>query len=105
SPFIGLSTHGINGNAAPADLETALQLLYEEFTAPNDDPDAFALLKRQLGAQVANRGQSPQQVFSETFSRIVTSNHYTSTPLTPERVEALTRAEMLSFYRNRFANA
>ena len=27
SPFISLSTHGISGSAAPADLETALQLL------------------------------------------------------------------------------
>ena len=29
SPFIGLSTHGISGSAAPAELETALQLLYQ----------------------------------------------------------------------------
>ena len=104
-PFVGLSTHGINGNAAPADLETGLQLLHQEFVAPNDDADAFALLKRQLGAQVANRGQNPQQVFGEALQRVTTSDHYTSKPLTPERVEALDRTEMASFYRKRFANA
>ena len=59
SPFIPLSTHGIQGSAAPADLETALQLLYQEFNAPGDDPEAFALMKRQLEAAVANRGRQP----------------------------------------------
>ena len=104
SPFIGLSTHGISGSAAPADLETALQLLYLNFTAPNDDPDAFALLVRQLGAQVANRDQSPQQVFGERVAALNSSNHYTAQPLTPERVAALDRARMLAFYRQRFSN-
>src|SRR5581483_904669 len=48
SAFIGLSSQGIQGGAAPADLETALQLLYDRFTAPGDDPYAFAVLKKQL---------------------------------------------------------
>ena len=43
----------------------ALQMLYQTFMAPGDDPDAFTLMKRQLDASMANRGQSPGQVFSE----------------------------------------
>ena len=105
SPFIGLSTHGFNGNAAPADLETALQLLYQEFNSPNDDAESFALLQRQLAAAVANRGQSPQQVFGERLNQVNTSNHYTAQPLTPERVAALDRVKMAAFYRQRFSNA
>jgi len=104
-PFIALSTHGLSGSAAPAQLETALQLLYQEFTAPGDDPEAFALLKKQLAAAVANRGRAPGQVFGEKVSQVNTSNHYTSQPLTPERVETLSREKMLAFYRERFANA
>ena len=72
-----LSTHGVRGSAAPAQLETALQLLYQEFTAPGDDPESFALLKQQLDAAVANRGRSPGQVFGEKLSQMNTSNHYT----------------------------
>lgn len=105
APFVSLSTHGISGTAAPGELETALQLLYAEFVAPNDDPDAFALLKRRLSAAVANRGQSPQQVFGERVAQVNTSNHYTSRPLTPERVDALDRGKMIAFYRERFSNA
>jgi zinc protease len=105
SPFITMSTHGISGSASPADLETALQLLYEEFTAPGDDPDAFAMMKRQMEAAVANRGRSPGQVFGERLEQLNTSNHWTSQPLTSERIATLDRQKMLAFYRQRFSNA
>src|SRR4029079_982655 len=105
SPYVGLSEHGISGSAPPAQLETALQLLYLDFTAPNDDPEAVARPTRQLAAAVANRGQSPQQIFADRLAQVNTSGHCTSTPLTPERVQTLDRAKMVSFYRQRFANA
>jgi zinc protease len=105
SPFISLSTHGLSGSAAPADLETALQLLHQVAVKPGDDPDAFVLMKRQFTARLANRGQSPGQIFGERIAQVNTSNHYTSRPLTTERVAALDRAKMLAFYRDRFANA
>jgi zinc protease len=104
-PFIGLSSHGISGSAAPAQLETALQLLYQEFTAPGDDPDAFPLLKRQLEAAVANRGRAPGQVFGEKLAQVNSGNHYTSQPLTPERVATLDKNKMTAFYRQSFSNA
>jgi zinc protease len=105
SPSISASTHSIGGSASPGDLETALQLLYLNFTAPGDDGEAFALIKRQLEAVLANRGRSPGQVFGEKVAEVNTSNHYTSRPLTLERLATLDRAKMLTFYRERFANA
>ena len=104
-PYMALSRHGISGSAAPAQIETALQLLHETFMQPGDDPEAFALLKRQLEASLANRGRSPGQVFAEKVSQINTSNHYTAQPLTAERLQTLNREKMLSFYRQRFSNA
>jgi zinc protease len=105
SPFISLSTHGVSGSAAPSELETALQLLYQVVTAPGNDPEAFALLKRQFGAMVANRGQSPGQVFGERLSAINASGHYTAQALTSDDLAVLDQARMLAFYRDRFANA
>jgi zinc protease len=104
-PYMALSRHGISGSAAPAQIETALQLLHETFMQPGDDPEAFALLKRQLEASVANRGRSPGQVFAEKVSQVNTSSHYTSQPLTLDRIATLNREKMLSFYRQRFSNA
>jgi zinc protease len=105
TPYIRLSEHGLQGSSTPAELETALQLLYQRFTAPGNDPDAFAVLKRQLDAMVANRGRSPQQVFGEKLAEVNTSGHYTSQPLTAEKVAALDREKMIAFYKSRFTNA
>jgi zinc protease len=105
SPFASLQTHGIGGSAVPAQLETALQLLHQQFVAPGDDPDAFALLTRQLDAALANRAQNPRAVFGEKVGEINSSSHYTAQPLTRERVAALDRAKMLAFYKARFSNA
>ena len=105
SPFASLSTHGFNGSAAPAQLETALQLLYARFTQPGDDPEAFELMKRQLNSFVANRLDDPGTVFGDKIEEVNTQGHYTSKPLTPERVNALDRSKMLAFYKQRFVNA
>jgi zinc protease len=105
SPFANLSMHGFDGSAAPAQLETALQLLYARFTMPGDDPEAFELMKRQIGAFVANRLDDPGTVFSDKIEEVNSSGHYTSKPLTTERVNALDRAKMVAFYKQRFANA
>jgi zinc protease len=105
SPFISLSSHGIQGSSTPANIETALQLLHIKFTTPGDDAEAFALIKRQLEAAVVNRLSSPTAVYGDKLGQILTMGHYTSRPLTIERIGALDRAAMVSFYRERFANA
>jgi zinc protease len=105
SPFIGTSSHGIQGSSTPANVETALQLLYIKFTAPGDDPQAFDLIKRQLQAAVVNRSSSPSAVFNDKVAEVNTMKHYTAQPLTVERIAALDRAAMVSFYKARFANA
>ncbi len=105
SPYMSLSTHGISGSSTPGDLEIALQLLYAEFTQPGDDADAFALLKRQLDAAVANRERNPNAVFSQRVALVNSSNHYTAQPITTDRVASLDRAAMSAYYRARFANA
>jgi zinc protease len=104
-PYVSISTHGITGNAAPAQLETALQLVSQEVTAPGDDAASFALMKRQLEATVNSRGRSPQQVFGEKVAQVNSSGHYTSEPLTAERVSALSEEKMAGFYRRLFGNA
>jgi zinc protease len=105
SPFISLSSHGIQGSSTPANVETALQLLTIKFTAPGDDPEAFALIKRQLESALVNRLSSPTAVFGDRLGQVLTMGHYTSRPLTVERLGALDRAAMVSFYRERFSNA
>jgi zinc protease len=105
SAFFTLSTQGISGSSTPANLETGLQLLDLNFTAPGDDAEAFGLIKRQLDAAYANRNSNPNALFGEKLSAVNTMNHYTARPLTTARIGTLDRAAMASFYRARFTNA
>jgi zinc protease len=105
APFASLSTQGFSGGTSPGDLETAFQLLYQQFTAPGSDPEAFALMKRQLEASVQNRGQDPRQVFGERVEQVNSCDHYTAQPLTPENISSIDPVKMLAFYKGWFANA
>jgi zinc protease len=104
-PSIGQYTSGVNGSSTPKDLETALQLNYLAYTAPNMTPDVLDLLKRRLAASLQNRDQNPRAVFGEKVEQVNTSNHYSATALVPADVPALSLETMRSFYGARFANA
>jgi zinc protease len=105
STYMGGYTHGINGSSTPRDLETALQLLYLQFTSPNHDAQAFDLLKRRLKAQVANQDQNPGAAFAERLRTINTKGHYSVQPLRAEDIDRLSSERMLAYYAARFGNA
>ena len=105
SPTISTYTHGINGSASPRDLETALQLNYLAFTAPNLTREAFELMRRRVASALENQAQNPGYVFNERVEQVNTSNHYSAKALTAADVPQLDLEAMTRFYRDRFANA
>ncbi len=105
APVISMSTQAIAGSARPGDLETGLQLLHLAFTAPGNDDEAFANMRKQLDAMYTNREQNPGLLFSEKVGQVNSGNHYTAEPVTRERLEKLDRAAIAGFYRERFSNA
>jgi len=105
SASIGTYSQNVSGGSSPKDLETALQLAYLRFTAPNRDPASFALMKRQLETALANQGQSPAFAYSERLGAINTMNHYTSRTPTLDDLTRLDPERMMQFYQQRFANA
>ena len=98
-------THGVSAGSTPKDLETALQLTYLHFTAPNHDAAAFELLKRRLEAGIANQTQNPGSVFGERVRRVNTNDHCTARSTTLEEIQALNPDRMMAFYNARFSNA
>jgi len=104
-PSISDYSQAISGSATPQDLETALQLNYLSFTAPNMTLDVLDLVKRRLSSSLQNRDQNPRAVFGERAEQINTSNHYSAQALKMADVPALNLDTMKSFYTARFANA
>jgi zinc protease len=102
---ISTYSQSVSGSASPRDLETALQLAHLRFTAPNRDPAAFALMKRQLETFLANQEQTPGFAYSERRNAVNTMNHYTARSPTLADVAKLDPERMMRFYEQRFANA
>jgi zinc protease len=105
SPFLQTYSEGLRGHATPADLETALQLLYLELTAPNDRPEAFGVLIAKYRELVQNRLADPRAQFADELMRVNYSNSYMFQPTTPEYLERADREKALAFYKARAAEA
>lgn len=96
---------GMSGNASPKDLETLFQLIYLHFTAPRRDTTAFASLSSRLRTMLANRSASPEAVYSDTLTVVLSQHHFRRRPPTVEMLEEIDLDTALAFYRDRFADA
>ena len=105
SPYMSNYTHGMSGGATPRDLEAALQVVYLHFTAPNNDPIAFGLMKTRMAATLANQAQNPGAVFGERVRSMATMNHYSVRPMHTEDMGRISEERMRAFYAERFKNA
>ena len=105
SPEVEHYAHGISGSSRPGDLETALQLVYLDFTAPDDRPEGFEVLRRRLESAVAHRASDPGSVYGDAVIALNTGGHYLYRSLEPADVPGLRREACLRFYKERFVNA
>ncbi|HEY0271934.1 MAG TPA: insulinase family protein, partial [Chitinophaga sp.] len=104
-PFIQEHYDGIQGGASPADLETALQLLYLEFTAPRKDTVVFNGIINRVKASMIGRSNNPDAVFADSVSAILGMHHFRRLPLTEARIDQVNLDEAYRIYKERFANA
>jgi zinc protease len=104
-PYANAYTHGVSGNTRPEDLETLLQLLNLGFVKPTEDPAAFSALQAQFNAFLANRANSPDQVYGDSANAVNTGGFYMSRIPTAQQVAAVKLPEALDYYKKRFANA
>jgi zinc protease len=95
----------VDGSARPADLETALQLAYLEFTQPTRDPAGFGALKKRMVEFIKERANNPEAVFSDTVDAVNDGGLYLDRVPTLAQVEAISLDDVLAFHRERFGNA
>ncbi len=94
-----------SGSCRPEDLETALQLLTLQFTQPTVGAEDLRSFQDRVRTSLANRANSPEQVFDDALTVAVRSGFYADRPRTVADVDALRLEPMLAFYRAAFSNA
>lgn len=105
SPYINERSEGISGSAAPKDLETAMQLIYLYFTAPRIDSAIFKGFISNSKSGLANRGNDPQSVFSDTVSAVLGNYNIRRTGPSIAKIEQINPAKAYAIYKERFADA
>jgi zinc protease len=102
---IGPRAQNINGMTTPADLETALQLVYLQFTQPRKDSLLFANIINNVRESITNRYTDPNNVFADTVSYVLGNYQFRSAPTTIERLDKISMQKAYDIYKERFADA
>ncbi|GAB3708720.1 insulinase family protein [Spirosoma flavus] len=105
-PYIGELSEGINGSAAPKDLETAFQLIYSYFTQPRKDADVVKgfLSNQRSGLQNQINTPTPAKVFQDTVAVTLGNNNPRRQPLKPDDLDKIDLDKALKIYEERFSN-
>ena len=102
---IGELTEAFYGSTTPQDLETMLQLLYLEFTAPREDSTAYNALMGQMSAFLQNKGASPESIYQDSVLVTFSGHHPRYKPFTMETLKEMDLQKSIAFYKDRFADA
>ena len=98
-------THGLSATTQPKDIETALQLLYLNFTQPRFEQDDFDVAKNQISAVLPNLLQTPNFQFQQAVSRSAFGDNPRNVVLSPEVLEKANLAAIERNYRKLFNSA
>ncbi|MDR1306698.1 MAG: insulinase family protein, partial [Treponema sp.] len=90
---------GFQGSAAGGDLESLFQLLYLSFTQPRLDPDILRSVLDYYRTNLAQRGEDPNAVFSDTIGRMATGGHPYLAPLTVEDMDKVDGTQIMAFIK------
>ncbi|MEG1615625.1 MAG: insulinase family protein [Bacteroidales bacterium] len=105
SPFIGRISEGMNGNCAPKDLETMLQLTYLYFTAPRQDQDAYQAWYNRTLNTLSNLEKNPSVAISDSLTSVLYNNNPAKVRLHSDDLPKVDYNRIAQIYKERFANA
>ncbi|RVU01645.1 insulinase family protein [Mucilaginibacter limnophilus] len=104
SPYISEYTQGFSGNATPADLETALQLIHLYFTEPRKDNDIWQSVLSQTQSVLINRNLDPSSVFQDTVTAVLNRYNFRAMVPTVGRLNTASLDKAFDFYKSSFAD-
>ena len=106
SAYIGSLSEGLNGNAAPKDFESMLQLIHLYFTAPRKDKDAFKSMVAKNKMLFENLMSNPQFYFQDQVQKIMSRNNPRGGGFpTAEDLDKIDFERAYAIYKDRFADA
>ena len=104
-PYVNAIRHGITGSSSPKDLETALQMLYLEFTDPRFDEDEYQTGISQIKAVLPNLKTRPDFIFQNTLTKTLYGENPRKVELNEETIAKASLQTIEKNYRRLFKDA
>jgi zinc protease len=104
-PYLRELTEGIEGSAAPEDLETLFQLIHLYIAQPRADESTFEVVRNRELTQLQNRAQDPNAALQDAYIDAVYGDTIRRGPLPVEAVENLDLDRGFEIYQDRFGDA
>ena len=104
SPYIDELEEGFTGGAAPADLETALQLLYLYATQPRFDENGLKVYQDLMKTVLTNRSLEPRSAIEDARALALCGKSIRCNVLPLDAIDQLTLPQVEDAYRQRFAD-
>lgn len=103
---MGSINEGYGGSSTGADLETMLQLVYLQMTAPRRDPALFQVFIDKQQEQARNAQARPEAVLTDTMRTIMFGNHprIALTPR-PEEFDGIRLERVMALHKERLSSA
>lgn len=97
--------NGMSGNCSPKDVETMLQLVYLNFTAPRFDQNDFNTVMKQYMAYVENLKTDPNYTAQEHLVKAIYNNNPRRQQLSKELLEGVKFEMLPTIYKKLYPNA
>lgn len=104
-PTIRTYSEGLNGSASPASLETALQLLYLNFTAPRKDSTAIRDFAAKELSMLTGYTNTSEYVLQDTIDKLVNEPESQFAIPTQASLKKLDLDRIIAIYKERFSDA
>lgn len=105
APYFGNTTHGIDAQTRPADLETTLQMLYLYFTGIRADADAASSLLSRMASMYESRYLNPENLYADSLNYFINGSNQRMRPLQAADFGKLKAEDIYAFYKSCFSNA
>jgi len=102
--WIGETTQGVSGSAAPKDLESALQKAFLQFVDPRFTEEGFELERTARLETARHRLNDPNTQFWDLYNEVFWQGHVRKQPQSEARVAAMDLARSEALYRDAFNN-
>ncbi|MFH2141558.1 MAG: insulinase family protein [Bacteroidota bacterium] len=103
--WVGNLYDEISGSTRPQDFETAMQMIYAQFTSPVFTEEGFNVYLDQQKTWLENQKLDPEQALWDSISLITYDYNKRFEPLTIEKLKTVDYKQADIFYKQRFSDA